>query len=98
MSLKILPPALTRLLLDGEEDILTPLVEKERFTRSLMSCQRCGGAYEKILDSNRSFSPDRPLPRFFYRCEGCKQVYDPETGIVVEVGQMVDRPKERFEL
>lgn len=86
MKLKTLPEEVTRELLKFEEDILTPLAERDRTTRATTPCPRCGGHFRKQFDSRRAFSPDRPLARFFYRCFECGYTVDPETGFVIAMG------------
>lgn len=86
MGLKILPEGIARLLLEGEEDMLTPLVDEDLNFRGSTQCHRCGGSFDRILDPARAFSPDRALPRHFYKCVDCGHTYDPQTGIIIDNG------------
>ena len=86
MPTKILPKGLAALLIQGEEDLITPRVELEQQIRDTTPCPRCGGHFEKVLDPDRAFSPDRVLPRFFHKCEVCGYTHDPHSGLVIDLG------------
>jgi len=86
MALKILPEHITRRLLQGEEDMITPEVAATQAIQDSTPCPRCGGHFHKMLDPNRAFSADRALPRSFLQCVDCGYTYDPHTEIVIATG------------
>lgn len=86
MQLKILDPTLVRLLVKGEEDILTPRARGREMAISASPCPRCGTELRKSLNVKHVFTPDEPLPRILAECPECGFCYDPHTGIVLETG------------
>lgn len=86
MNVKTLPQDVLRRLIEKEEDILGPMADADRTARATTPCPRCGGPFHKQFDPQRAFSPDRPLPRAFYRCVDCGYTYDPHTGFVIAMG------------
>lgn len=89
MNLKTLDPRITMKLLEGREDVITPLSqERERFYRS-QYCPQCGGnANTKTANPNRMFVEGEALPRYQLRCDNCECLFDPFTGLVVEMGNL----------
>jgi hypothetical protein len=89
MDLKTLDPRITLKLLEGREDVITPLAqEREQFYKS-KSCPRCGGnANTKTGDFHRLFVDGEALPRYQLRCDNCACLFDPFSGIVIEMGNL----------
>lgn len=89
MDLKPLDPQITLRLLEGWEDTLTPLAEeRERFYKS-QCCPRCGGnAHTKTGDPKRLYVNGEALPRYQLRCDNCSCLFDPFSGIVLEMGNL----------
>lgn len=66
------------------EDVLTPLVEKERQLFSDAKCPKCGaGAPVPTLNARRPFTPQSPLPNRVLRCVVCQTEFDPHTGLIL---------------
>jgi hypothetical protein len=86
MSFKPLDPRIIRLLTKHEEDILTPRAEKRTAAIATAPCPRCGGEMHQSLNSRHIFTPDEPLPRTLGECKECGYCYDPNSGIVLNVG------------
>lgn len=89
MDLKPLDPRITLKLLEGRRDIITPLAqERERFYGA-QQCPRCGGnANSKTGDPARLFVGGEALPRYQLRCDNCSCLFDPFSGIVLEMGNL----------
>ncbi len=86
MGFKVLPPGLARLLVQGEADELTPLVEKRSTAIRRTPCLRCGGAMQPHLHAQDAYAPDDPLPRQHARCVDCGLIWDPKTNLVLDTG------------
>lgn len=75
-----------RALLEGQEDVLTPLVNKQRESFSSVSCPNCrAGEVEPILDIVRPFSPGNPLPNSLMKCLSCWTEFNPSNGTITKV-------------
>lgn len=70
-------------LLEGHEDILTPLAKKEQtFLRNCM-CPGCGSyATSSFVNPKIPFSPGVILPNFLLRCLQCQTEFDPNTNLI----------------
>jgi len=91
MDLKPLDPQITLKLLEGRKDIITPLAaEREKFYRA-QHCPRCGGnATTKTGNPHKLFVEGEALPRFQLRCDNCSCLFDPFSGIVLEMGNLAN--------
>ena len=74
-----------RELLEGQEDLLTPLVKKEEAFFRSRSCPLCHGAAVPFVDEKRPFVPNNPLPNRRLRCSSCGAEFDPYSGLVTRV-------------
>ena len=64
----------------------------EAFYRQF-KCKRCGGPVQKELVASHAFSDSTTLvPRACLRCLNCKCLFDPHSGLVVELGNMKETP------
>jgi hypothetical protein len=81
-----------RELTEGQEDILTPMVEADKRIYEGASCPQCGGAPVRAFDLNRALKSNRPIPRYNCKCTACSCLFEPITGIIIETGvtQAVD--------
>lgn len=89
MDLKQLDPQITAKLLEGHEDTITKLAQdREQFYQS-QSCPRCSGnSNTKTANPHRLFVNGEALPRYQLRCDNCECLFDPFTGIVLEMGNV----------
>lgn len=89
MDLKPLDPRITLKLLEGWEDVITPLAqEREEFYKS-QNCPRCSGnSHTKTGDPKRLYVNGEALPRYQLRCDNCSCLFDPFSGIVLEMGNL----------
>lgn len=86
MAFKEMDPDDVRKLLEGHEDVLTPMVSKERLYMQTLPCPRCGGKMlESVIDAHRPFSTGNPLPNKIARCPACRLEFDPQSGIITRV-------------
>lgn len=52
-------------------------------------CKRCGGQVQKEYTKSHAFNdPDTLNPRALLRCTSCKCLFDPHSGVVLELGDM----------
>ena len=73
--------------LAGHDDCLSGEFTKLEAVYRQCSCPQCGGSCQKVYDSRHAFSdPDTMVPRALLRCTQCKALFDPFTGIRVEMG------------
>jgi hypothetical protein len=81
-------PALMLKSLEGYQNELAP--EKERldaFYRQFR-CKRCGSACRKETIRNHCFNdPGTLVPRAVLRCLNCKFLFDPHSGLAIEMGE-----------
>lgn len=95
MKLKTMDPNDIRKLLEGHEDILTPLMAKEEAQYKNLVCPNCHGhSCRKKVEDIRTidndhgqsivlpFSPDYPLPHTIAVCIDCDCEFSPDTGII----------------
>lgn len=89
MDLKTLDPRITLKLLEGREDVITPLAqEREQFYKS-QRCPRCdGNATSKTGDPRRLFVDGEALPRYQLSCDNCGCLFDPFSGIILTMGNL----------
>lgn len=70
-------------LLEGQEDVLTPLAKKEQAFFKNCSCPNCGAqATTQLVNASRPFSPGSPLPNSLLRCLHCQTEFDPYTKLI----------------
>ena len=88
MRLKFLDPEITRKLLEGQVDVLTPASEdREKFYASQV-CVRCGGSCRKVGDSRTMYVDGDILPRFYLECLACGCEFNPHNGIIIKMGNL----------
>jgi len=89
MHLKTLDPQITLKLLEGHEDVITPLAaERETFYQN-QTCPQCLGTdFRKTGDSRFLFRQGEALPRYWLECVGCLCVFDPHSGLVLKMGNV----------
>lgn len=73
-------------LLEGQEDVLTPLVQKEQSFFRNSTCPACGGAsHLPFVNPRRPFSQGSPLPNKLLKCLQCEAEFDPTTGLITSI-------------
>jgi hypothetical protein len=91
MDLKTLDPRITLKLLEGREDVITPLAhEREQFYQKQFCPQCNGNATTKVGNPKRLFVEGEALPRYQLRCDNCRCLFDPFTGLVLEMGNLAE--------
>lgn len=77
----------------GYQNELAPeLKGLESFYRQF-NCKRCGGTCRKEYATSHAFSdPDTLNPRALLRCNQCRCLFDPHSGLVLELGDMTKTP------
>ncbi len=80
-------PELCTSLLEGYENELEPeQAGLDAFYRNCR-CLRCGGQCEKVyLGAEHAFGGDTAVPRSGLKCKLCDCVFDPHSGLIVELG------------
>jgi hypothetical protein len=73
-------------MIQGIDDVLTPLATQRTNHIKSMACPRCRSAMSPQLYTPNVFSPDDPLPRMMAWCQDCNSTIDPRTGIVLDTG------------
>lgn len=82
-------PELILRAVEGYKNELAPESEKlEAFYRQF-TCKRCGSnMLAKETDTRHAFSDkDTLVPRSLLRCQTCQFLFDPHSGLVVEIGE-----------
>ncbi len=56
-------------------------------------CKRCGGPVQKEMVGSHAFNdPNTLVARACLRCQMCKCLFDPHSGLVVELGDTTKTP------
>ncbi len=95
---------LLKAIVDQEVDLLTPLVEADQQIYNDASCPRCGGVtikernlendIEVLEDGSVTSRSSRPIPKFLCRCADCSCLFDPFSGLLLEMGNLAQvRPR-----
>lgn len=83
---KTLDPDEILRLLEGHQDLLGPMVEKENAMFRHSPCPLCGSLQnDTFVNPNNPFSPGSPLPNRLMRCRNCSTEFDPYTGLMYKV-------------
>jgi hypothetical protein len=82
-------PELALKAIEGFDDELAPAAKKLNAFYRQFSCKRCGStALSKEIELRHTFSDqDEVVPRSLLRCSVCNFLFDPHTGIVLEIGR-----------
>jgi hypothetical protein len=80
-------PELARKAVEGYQNELEPEKRKlEAFYRQFR-CKRCKGPVRQEVLPNHCFSdPESVVARSVLRCEQCECLFDPHSGVVLELG------------
>jgi hypothetical protein len=73
-------------LLEDTEDVLGPMIERDEQIYEGVTCPRCGGLAQKDFDLFKTITSNRVIPRYNSKCLECRCVFEPITGIIVELG------------
>ena len=80
-------------LLEGHEDLLTPLVKKEQVFFRNSACPTCGAySHSQTVNAHRPFTPGSPLPNILLRCLMCQTEFDPNTNLITSVTPLIPAP------
>lgn len=96
--LKEMNQELIKAIVSKEVDLLTPLIEADQEIYNDAACPRCGGGITKERDLNRDMklledgsivsTSTRPIPRYLCRCLECRCLFDPFSGLLLEMGNL----------
>jgi len=89
MSFVELDPTLAWKAIEGYQNELAPEQKAlEAFYRQF-KCQRCDGDCRREMTTSHAFSdPGTLVPRSLLRCLRCSCLFDPHTGIRLEMGNL----------
>ena len=80
-------PRIILKLLEGREDVITPLAQKHEQIYTDAVCPTCGsGSLVKVGDPNRLFRSGKPLAHYQLDCSSCGCLFDPHSGMVIKAG------------
>ena len=85
MAFRVLNPELTRYLLNGEVDELTPQNTARIDRIKATPCPRCGASLHPKIRDDAPFSEHSPLPQLLATCE-CGYAVDYASGIILDRG------------
>ncbi len=87
MHFKPMDPALARKLLEGYQNELEPERRAQEAFYRQFRCKRCGKEVQKEAVKGHVFADKETLgPRFCLRCTSCGCLFDPHSGLVLELG------------
>ena len=82
-------PELALKLIEGYENELDPEAKKQEAFYRQMACPRCGGNCEKaFISAEHTFGDGALIPRSGMRCTLCDCLFDPHTGVILELGNV----------
>lgn len=85
MSTRFLDPDEARKLMEGHEDVLTPMVKKEQAFFRHVPCPVCGKTgHSEAINTKNPFSPGSPLPNKILVCS-CGAEFAPNSGIITKI-------------
>jgi hypothetical protein len=93
MPIVELDPELAWKAIEGYQNELDPEQKAlDAFYRQFR-CKRCSGPVQKELVTSHAFSDSGSLvPRSCLRCTQCRCLFDPHTGVILELGNMKETP------
>ena len=86
---KEMDPELALKLIEGYENELAPATKAQDAFYRQHSCPRCKGETQKhFLNIQHAFGDSSSvIPRSGLKCMSCECVFDPHSGVVVELGK-----------
>lgn len=95
MSYVTLSAEEVRKAVEGYDDVLSGETKKlEAFYRQF-KCERCGGKFHKEFSARHVFSQEGSLiGRALLRCAGCRSLFDPFSGLWIEMGNPARVPND----
>ncbi len=75
-------------LIEEHDDVLTPLIQEDQKIYEDASCPRCGGMAAKDVDLFRAVTTKRVIPRYNCKCLECGCLFEPITGLIIEMGNL----------
>lgn len=93
MSFKPMDPELAHKAIEGYQDVLTPQkTALDAFYRQFR-CKRCGSECRKEQVRGHVFADaDTLVPRSCLRCLTCSCLFDPHSGLLLEMGNPAGVP------
>jgi hypothetical protein len=89
MHFKTMDPELAWKAIEGYEDVLSAERRTlDAFYRQF-KCKRCGSNCRKEMVKGHVFGEEL-VPRSCLRCLACQCLFDPHTGLILEVGEPAD--------
>jgi len=79
-------------MLEGVEDVLTPAAKERTERFKAMRCLYCKGNVipESTVEDAERIPEGEILPKALARCLECRCLFEPDTGIVVEKGNLAN--------
>lgn len=75
--------------LEGQKDILSGLVAADEEIYENAHCPWCKGIVcAKEFDPRLYLANDRPIPKYHMRCQDCRCLFSPFTGMVINLGNV----------
>jgi hypothetical protein len=94
MIFKTMPVEVILKALEGQEDVLTPEVQRHQKYFKSLSCPRCHHSVLPIVDPKHLFKENAMLPTFLAECTSCKCQFEPYTKIEVAIPKLAPEPLE----
>ena len=89
MHLKFLDEEITRKLLEGHEDVLTPIAQETEKFYAAQTCPRCGGSCRKT-GTKETFVQGEMIARFHLQCLACGCEFSPHSGLITTLGNIAE--------
>lgn len=82
-------PEVAAKLIEGHKDTLSEKVQAEQKFYESLSCPRCGGSVAREMDIVVD-EEERVSTRYMARCRECKCLFNPDLGLIVEMGNLAN--------
>lgn len=90
-AFKELDPELIWKAIEGQKDILSPMVQKEEAFFRNVACPVCTSKnHEAFINASNPFSPGVALPNKLLKCQQCGTEFDAYSQLVTKVTDVSD--------
>lgn len=86
MQFRTLPPDVARRAIAGIPNIIAPAVAERDYTIKRHTCPRCAGDLQTRFHPNHIYEAGEILPRSVGTCGDCGYTIDPESNLVLDLG------------
>jgi hypothetical protein len=87
-TFKPMDPQIAAELINGHKDVLSEKNKKEQDFYESVQCPRCGCSVTREMDV--LLKDNAITTRYLARCIGCRCLFNPDLGIIIEMGNLAN--------